>query len=90
MWKREFTTEELTAAKGPNWERKEEKSRSCTVEVSSAARHTTSSTWESQRNVQFNWGSKLKVENYKSTKMKHPSQIQNFYKSKLECAPICG
>lgn len=41
--------QELTVAKGPNWERKEEKSRSCTVEVPSAARETTSSTLESPK-----------------------------------------
>lgn len=37
--------EVLTAAKEPNWERKEEKSRSCTAEVPSTARDTASSTW---------------------------------------------
>lgn len=39
-----LTLRALTAAKGPNWERKEAKSRSCTAEVPSAARDTTSST----------------------------------------------
>ena len=43
--------QELTAAKGPNWERNEEKSKSCNVEVPSAARDTTSSTWKNQKDV---------------------------------------
>ena len=54
------TLQELTAAKGPNWERKEEKSRSCTVEVPSAARDITSSTWASQKNVTSSMRTKIR------------------------------
>lgn len=46
----------LTAANGPNCERKEEKSRSCTAEVPSAARDTASSTWTGTKELKMQKG----------------------------------